>query len=282
MRIDDLLRFMCERHRIYQRRQMGMQRPWTQDPILQDYRFCNVYRELDTETIWIKENWRDTLGDHGFLFFAMLVARVVNWHETLNDMSIPIPYDAKRFQRALCKRSALGQKVWTGAYMITTHRVAMPKEKYYAERVLQPIWDARKHIAPKEGDTLAAFHARLAAQDGIGDFLAAQVVADTKHYGHLRQATDWWTWAAMGEGSRRGLNRVFERPYKQRMNPAIWQRDFDMLFDAVTRFIQRERNHNLLPIDAQDLQNCLCEFDKYERVRLGQGRPRSRYLGRGE
>jgi hypothetical protein len=33
------------------------------------------------------------------------------------------------------------------------------------------------------------------------------------------------------------------------------------------------------PLHAQDLQNCLCEFDKYERVRLGEGRPRSNYPG---
>mgnify|MGYP003335523726 CR=1 FL=1 len=27
----------------------------------------------------------------------------------------------------------------------------------------------------------------------------------------------------------------------------------------------------------QDTQNVLCEFDKYERARLGQGRPKQRY-----
>jgi len=32
-------------------------------------------------------------------------------------------------------------------------------------------------------------------------------------------------------------------------------------------------------IHMQDLQNCLCEFDKYERVRLGEGRPRNGYRG---
>lgn len=30
---------------------------------------------------------------------------------------------------------------------------------------------------------------------------------------------------------------------------------------------------------AQDIQNCLCEFDKYERVRLGEGAPKQRYPG---
>lgn len=281
MRVDELMAFMQERHHIHQLRQIGVPKPWTKDPILQDYRFCNVYRELDTETQWIKQHWRDPLGDHGFLFFPMLVARVVNWHETLNEMSIPLPFDAKRFQQVLNKRAAQGKKVWTGAYMITTHRQPIPKERYYAERVLQPVWDARKHICPREGDTLASFHARLSAQDGIGDFLAAQVVADTKHYGHLKQAPDWWSWAAIGEGSRRGLNRVFGRPYKERFSQEVWQRDFDRLWREVNRIIMRGRT-NLVMIDGQDLQNCLCEFDKYERVRMGQGRPRSRYPGRGE
>lgn len=279
MRIDDLLAFMQARHAIYLKRKMNMPKPWTHDPILQDYRFCNVYRELDRETMWIKDNWREPLKDHSYLFFAMTVARVVNWSPTLEEMRLPVPFDRGDFVRIINRRMALGQQVWTGAYMITTHGNAMPKQQYYADRVLKPIWDARKFLAPKEGDTLASFHQRLSAQEGIGSFLAAQVVADTKWHGHLKNARDWWEWAAMGEGSRRGLNRVFDRPYKQRMNPQVWQRDFDMLWREVNKVIINGRT-NLLMIDAQDLQNCLCEFDKYERVRLEQGRPRSRYNGR--
>ena len=30
-------------------------------------------------------------------------------------------------------------------------------------------------------------------------------------------------------------------------------------------------------LTAHDVQFCLCEFDKYERVRLGEGRPRALY-----
>ena len=279
MRIGDLFNFMKERHAIHERRRAGLPKPWTQDRILQEYKFCNVYRELDTETKWIKENWREPLADHGYLFFAMLVARVVNWHETLDDLGIPIPFDAKRFQRVLNKRKAMNQQVWTGAYMVTTHAVPLPKEQYYAERVLQPIWDQRSVLMPKAGDTLAAFHERLAAQVGIGAFVAAQVVADTKHHGPLRDAGDWATWAAMGEGSRRGMNRVMGRPYKERTSPAVWQRDLATLHYRIIEAIRTERGHNLQWIDAQDLQNCLCEFDKYERVRLHEGKPRSRYPG---
>lgn len=55
-----------------------------------------------------------------------------------------------------------------------------------------------------------------------------------------------------------------------------------MLHGRIIQVIREERGHSLKWLDAQDLQNCLCEFDKYERVRMGQGRPRSRYPGRGE
>lgn len=282
MRIADLMHFMQARHAIYLRRAAGVSRPWTNDPILQDYRFCNVYRELDKETAWIRTNWREPLANDENLFFAMTVARVVNWSPTLAEMKLPVPFKRSDFVRVLNKRAAAGQQVWTGAYMITTHGRAIPKQLYYADHVLQPIWDARKEIAPRDGDTLASFHRRLAAQEGIGSFLAAQVVADTKRHGPLRNAPDWWSWAAMGEGSRRGLNRVFDRPYKQRVSPQVWQRDFNALWREVNTEIRRVGCNLNAAIDAQDLQNCLCEFDKYERVRLEQGRPRSKYNGRGE
>ena len=48
--------YIDERHFIYLKRQDGKTFPWTQDKILQTYSFCNVYRELDKVTIWIRKN----------------------------------------------------------------------------------------------------------------------------------------------------------------------------------------------------------------------------------
>ena len=34
-------------------------------------------------------------------------------------------------------------------------------------------------------------------------------------------------------------------------------------------------------LEMRDIEHSLCEFDKYERVRLGQGAPRSKYTYKG-
>ena len=57
-RIDEFAAFIKERHDIYLKRKAGQPGPWTADPILAGGRFCNVFRELDTVTIWIEENIR--------------------------------------------------------------------------------------------------------------------------------------------------------------------------------------------------------------------------------
>ena len=34
-------------------------------------------------------------------------------------------------------------------------------------------------------------------------------------------------------------------------------------------------------LEMRDIEHCLCEYDKYERVRLGEGRPRAKYKYKG-
>lgn len=286
MRSGDLANFIVARDNVRLRKEGGAAKPWTNDPILQEYRFCNVNREHDTETRWIAANWRAPYSDHEDLWFAMVVARLFNWRETLADIGFPTRFDAayiKNMRRALAKRIAKGAKVWTGAYMVSTNGKPVDfKHDYVIEEVLRPAWADRADIRPVEGDTLESFFNRLIQCEGMGSFMAGQVIADLKYAegAPLFHASDWETWATPGPGSRRGLNRVLERELR-----APWPKDSFIETLQKLRSIMgpelRARGFGRT-LHAQDLQNCLCEFDKYERVRLGEGRPRSRYNGRGD
>lgn len=263
-------RFIHERHSIQVKKSAGAPWPWTKDPILQSYRFCNVYRNLDKESALIQDNWLKPHKRDPDVWFAMVVARLVNWWPSLEAIGYPLPWEPDRFTSAMDQRKDAKLKVFTGAYMIHADAHAKgTKAQYLAEHVLTPMWDARVETRPRKGDTLEAFHTRLMGFRDMGSFMAAQVVADTKYAAGspLSKASDFTSWAAEGPGSMRGLRVV------QEIDPQIpwprgeWKVVFNYLMFDMAPYLE-----DMPPITGQDLQNCLCEYFKYFR-----GSSRSKY-----
>lgn len=276
MRIEELVSFIRERHEICRRRQQGLPKPWTNDPILQQWRFCNVYRELDTVTQWIAENWRDPHEEDMDVWFAMVVARFVNWPDTLAEIGYPVPWNPKHFVAVMEDRQRRKEKVFTGAYMIHADlHFSGTKAAYLAQEVFGPLWRDRRKLRKIRWGTLSAAHRTLTQYRDMGDFMVGQVIADLKYVAPLSRAADWWTWAAPGPGSRRGMNRVLGRPVDAPWSNGDWLDALTELREAIRPLLRKR----LPPIHAQDLQNCLCEFDKYERVSNDEGKPRSRFNG---
>lgn len=243
------------------------------DPIIAEYRFCNMHREDDRVTKWVAQNWRDPFVDEPDMWFAMAVARMaINSIDTMSDLGFPVPWDRERFLDVLKGRASRGMKVYNPAYMIATPNWTGNKADFLDQRLLTPLWEKRAAIRPFAGDRLGAFHARLFAEYGVGSFTAGQVVADMKYAPPLDKASDWWEWAASGPGSRRGLNRVYGRPLNQPWNETTWLVSLTNLLLDVNEALPDNQFH------AQDLQNVMCEFDKYERARLGEGKPKQRYV----
>jgi len=267
-----LIAFILAREHIRLLRTQGKPKPWTQDRILQRFRFTNIHREDDTVTRWIAANWRDAYAGHPDVWFAMVVARLFNWPPTLAHLT-PVPFHPTKMVETIVELKSQRQKVYGGAYIVSTNGVAMGKVEYLMTRVLAPLWEDRKKLRPFKGQTLAAYHAALLPYNGLGNFLAAQVIADLKYIEPLHSAVDWAAWAASGPGSRRGLNRVLGHKLDAPWNEVEWLAQLTALRATVIAAIHPE------PLHAQDLQNCLCEFDKYMRVKLGEGRPRATYPG---
>lgn len=272
----------------------------TVDPILQRFRFCNVYRELDKVTVWIREHIREPYAEHEHLWFMLCIARHINWPDTLAEMmAVKSAWPAsehfkpENMTAALSFRQAQGEKVYTGAYMIRAEQHDRPwrywpKVRYSAEIVLGKLWTERVlfHEAllaypghqPTLQETWALF--QEPQYTGWGPFMAYQVVVDMRHTRYLRNAPDINEWAAVGPGSARGLNRLHGRPVKQALKQE------QALAEMLELRLEMAQPGALAPWlelpDLSDVQNCLCEFDKYERVRLGEGRPRALYVpGRG-
>jgi hypothetical protein len=259
--------FVNERERIRIQKELGEPRPWTADHTLATYRFTNVRREDDRVTRWIKYNWRDPFSDHPNLTLAMTLARFLNWPPTLEELGFPKTWQPELVLKILRARRARGEQVWNGAYMITTCGAEIDKA---AHLVAVGNRIAAGGACPVAGDTLENAWLRLRQINGLGSFLAAQIIADLKHaqFNPLFIAPDWRTWAAAGPGSLRGLKWWAGRlvaPHEFRPRLHELMTDLAPLIKEVVGWLT-----------AQDYQNCCCEVSKYVKAQAGT-HPKQRY-----
>lgn len=115
----------------------------------------------------------------------------------------------------------------------------------------------------------------------LGDFMAYEIVTDLRHTYLLRSAPDIFTWANPGPGAMRGLNRLYGRVLEKKQAKHLFVCEMRQLLQMVND--ERSEAHTIWPrrighdVEMRDIEHTLCEFDKYERARLGQGRPRGTY-----
>jgi hypothetical protein len=243
------------------------------DPIIAKYRFCNVRRNDDRVTRWIHENYLTRFGSSPYLWFALVVARLFNNEDTLDAIKgWLLPFDKKALRKCLHGRARHKLKNFNAAYIVSTNGRSMNKVDYLVDHVLVPLWKNRDRLTfDMNVGQLANVHLVLCEQHGLSSFMAAQVIADWKYADDRREWDDFHTFVASGPGSKRGLNRVMGRDVRAPWKEMEFRETLLRLRDAVNARLMME------PITAQDIQNCLCEFDKYERVRLGEGVPKQLY-----
>lgn len=211
--------------------------------------------------------------------YNIILSRFLNRPTTLISLGFIEHHSPSYVSDILKGIRGWGRTVWGNAYVVTTHGIRMDKIDYLCERVLPSLWDAYEPIrkACRHGvppTCLAAYNA-LQAVEGIASFMAAQVVADLKNTpGHpLGVARDRREFVAPGPGSLRGVS-WFQHSTAQHLSPSTFLADVREIREYVESQI-----YWFSAIDNQDLQNCLCEFDKYCRVRSGSGRSKRRYNG---
>lgn len=305
--------FARERHRIYLNRQQGLPRPWTTDQILARYRFTNVFRELDATTVWFRENVREPMRDRPEVLLATVLFRWFNrisvgeaifnqsiFDESVTSVIMPawdVVENMGTAGLASVKSSVLsycgsGPYV-TGAYIIKTPDgmdkltgVLWCVEQFMKEGHRLEVNSSSAGVVDWRTLATCAIESRgaysledvwnwLRQFPFLGDFMAYEIVTDLRHTALLDLAPDIMTWANPGPGASRGLNRISERDLNKRLPSHA-------LVCEMRTILERSRDPSNWPsvfpmLEMREVEHTLCEFDKYERVRLGQGRPRGIY-----
>jgi len=273
--------FVYERQMVYHRRfERQDLPPWTQDQWLANHHFCNVYRELDRGTQYIIGvlEAAATFGTPEDALWNILVYRYFNAIPTFDFLRDGKPYLEwrtpwdHRDQAGYIKYwvNETGNQPFTGAFTVTGVKFGNYTDKVsnvcFLMELLQkkvPEIVVRLNNAP---DFERAYHVFLGV-DGFGRFLGFQVAVDWAYYD---PRLDRNSFAEAGPGCINGLKWLYPgirgvKSYHLAIHSlADSQQSYFQQYDLAFPYWQNKT------IVASDIENCLCEFSKYMRMRTGQ------------
>ncbi len=295
-----------ERESVLINKMASLPKPWTNNAIIRDHRFCNVDRFDDKETIAFFEWYRSNIDLYGEedLWFNIAIARWINWSPSVIKTgwtSLEGGYDPDDLYQRMkdAQDSMSSEKFFTGAYMIRgatrgefskdeagekLFQLCRDKIYFLCHRVFQSIYEVG---APKKSETLESYANRLEKAYSNGAFMCGQQIADLKYF-TMYQASDWSTWGPVGPGPTRYLNRAFGRDLNKSIPSDNYKSEMDALCVEILKVLDEYKDHPMYGnvqdalADAHNMKsNLLCESDKYIRLMEG-GQVRSKYNGKGD
>ena len=281
--------FIRARHGAYYARHViGGGPPWTDDAIVANNFFTNVYRELDPGTREIRYHlpWATGLREAVFWAVAYRLAFNENSFGALREADLLYLKAFPKNSSEVRARLREMHKPFTPAYVVSNYGRKGSKIDVIIDvlvevaRRLRDCWPGIVHIKGRAG-----FH-RWCTDNlwGIGKFVAFQAMVDlcyprTRYDGeHDRGWLPWSNdgWVVAGPGAEKGLRILHpDMTVNQRTSGEMIDNLADkgqIALDGMPGW----DNDTTVHVDRSNLQNCCCEFSKYERIRTG-GRGKRRF-----
>lgn len=263
--------FINERHRIYLKKEAGESKPWSEDRAFQLWKFCNVFRPLDTQSKYLLDNViqpaRD--WDPALLLFNIYLFRAFNWAPTFEAIGgFQFEWNERSVMKLL-RLHAENNKLTSGAYMI---RGRQGMHKYHSiVQTLSRIWEEKNNIVYYAPDTMQKMQEFLMAHHywGWGPFTTYQIVLDLTYTKFLENAVDLNLWCEFGPGAKRGISLI----YPGIKNAEMLEATRGLLLDS-PKFLEP----HVPTLSLQDIEFSLCELGKYWRIKHG-GKSKEKYDG---
>lgn len=295
-----LIHFMKERFMIHIKKDVLKESaPWTDDPVLQSYRFTNVFREDDFVTKALIECAQSSYLSYEEKVLNTVLFRAWNNPDTFRIFWGPWKaeaiYDSDKLKKHIRplfrKLSEQDQdRLWfSAAYNQGGTKRACQCRNLDGTGEYEPDIPLRIfHIGAwmKELDFVnevtnaanqkEAFE-KIRAIRGFAEFLAYQVFVDLTYIPEFPFSENEFVIA--GPGCKKGLDYIFQDPAGLSYSEQLFKlRDY---LKEESDLVQLFEEHGKT-INVMSVENCMCEISKYIRAVNGTGRPRNHYKPRKE
>jgi hypothetical protein len=263
--------FASRRQAAFERRLSGAFRPWTDDPILQAFKFCNVYRAADRVSQYLiaEVAYGKDAGDFADRAFQIVAFRtfsnISTWEGVrsrlgraprLNDLA------SGAFERALGEIKAHNGGLYTGAFILCANKAFGFDEKHQNHVALFKRMFLEGHLdrAIAGANSLEQVVQALQSFPLMGPFMAYQTAIDLNYSELINFSENDYTQA--GPGALRGVRKAFLDLGDYSAADVIqWMREQqDTEFNALGLPFNGLFGRALHAIDCQGL---FCELDKY-------------------
>lgn len=263
--------FAAKRQAIYERRLKGSAFPWTDDPILSAYKFCNVFRAADRVSQYMISDVACASEPQGYAdrLFQIVAFRTFSNIDTWDGVRRYLERQPQvgdlvsgEFERALDHVKAKNGGLYTGAFILCANKAFGFDEKHrnHAALFKHMFVEKRFDRMVAAANSLEQIVQILQGFPLVGPFMAYQTAIDINYSTLIDFSENDYTQA--GPGALRGLKKGFEDLGEYTPSDAIlWMTDTQS--DEFQRLGLTFNGLFGRPLHAIDCQGLFCELDKY-------------------
>ena len=267
--------FACERQNIFWKKINGEPAPWTDDKILQEYKFCNSYRVNDRVSQYLLKNviyngnnytYEDMLSR---IILFKLFNKESTWELLLKNFGDVLlkDFDTKKYSIVLENAISNGTKIYNDAYISCANKAFGYDRKHDNHfALLDKMFniDKMQNKIIKCKTMQDAFNI-IKGYPLIGNFMAYQLVTDINYSEFVNWKEDEFTVA--GPGSLRGIKKCFIDKGNM-TNEDIIKYMYTHQDEEFKKLNLNFKRIGSRPLQLIDCQNIFCELDKYCRQAL--------------
>lgn len=267
--LEKMIWFVNERMDIYKKKQGGKMPPHTKDKILSKCRFCNIYRELDRQTIYFHKLLKSLESDFPLWFLNMLFCRSICRTETIEKVGL-LNFDAKNNQKVCEKLLEMKSPKYGTAYIFPISTIQKSKwntrEKFFCLYYPMIVKKLTEEIEGFSKISVVEALAKLLPKFGFNlKFLMTEVLIDVAY--QYPQYIDLFLQFPIGPGSIPTMKLLNNKTDPEIVNLQLSQRGSKEI-NYLTF------NNKVVFLSAENWEGVGCEFRKYTNLAKDKGRRR--------
>ena len=265
-----MIQFASERMRIWERKTEGNFLPYTKDQILASCRFCNVYRELDRQTIEFHTQLLPLISNFSLWLLNMLYCRLVCNPRTVKHTGL-LSFDPRHNHDVRKKLEDLPRPKYGTAYVfpisVIQNSQFPTRELFFCEYLPIHIHELANIIEKFNRAGVSKILPQLLQKFEFNfRFLWTEVLIDIAY--QYPKYIDLFKKFPVGPGSAPTVFQLHNSAPPEEIILEMVKSGLKLSFPYLTY------NGNPIFLSAENWEGVACEFRKYTNLRSGHGRKR--------